>query len=403
MSCTSVLNTDIIWLVLQHAAYNDNFWDYRTLRACCCVSSEWYPLAKKMLFRFIVLRDRQQVRILQQTRGKHLQIGPNAPFGRPGYDVFTPGDIWEAQTRILECHWSHHFCFDDIYHALALFPSLYEVRVILHDFEGPRVHGYDTSWPVPSTIRALRFTGSMILSEKQNITAASRFTDVLPKYTRLTCLQFKNIWIIPYFQFTRTVQINELTFLELDIHQYLDRLSGDRFDNLLYLILHQKSEHAERAIPQHIAGVFKRVKSLTVFYHSHVTSPERVPQLSRLSETFPALTELRLGIRVFRLQMSILALLFSQIPSGVISLSLFISADWYNSPARPTESPPGDTPAIPPNLRYFEYGIEFSAWARTLGLSVIRPLLDACESMGVQLLPTRIYAMTEVVSTPLLF
>ena len=45
-----------------------------------------------------------------------------------------------------------------------------------------------------------------------------------------------------------------------------------------------------------------------VFHHSHMTSPERVPLLSRLSETFPALTELRLGVRAFRLQFSILAL-----------------------------------------------------------------------------------------------
>ena len=401
MSCTSVLNTDTIWLVLQHAGYSDGLWDYRTLRACCHVSSEWYPLAKRMLFRFIVLRDRQQVRILQQTRGKHLQIGPNTPFGRPGYDVFTPGDIWEAQTRILECHWSHNFLFNDIYHALALFPSLYEVRVRLHVYEGPRVHRDDTSLPIPSTIRALRFTGSMILSEDQNIAAASRFTDVLPKYTRLTCLEFKNIWIMHYFQFPpplQSIQINELTFLELEIHEWHDKLSGGSFDNLLYLILHHKSGWAT---PQHTFGVFKRVKSLTVFYHSHVTSPGRVPQLSRLSETFPALTELRLGIRVFRLRLSILALLFSHIPSGVMSLSLFISADSCNRD-RLTEPAPEDTPTIPPNLRYFEYGIEISPWTRTLDLSVLHPLLHTCESMGVQLLPTRIYAMTEVVSTPLL-
>ena len=190
--------------------------------------------------------------------------------------------------------------------------------------------------------------------------------------------------------------------MELEIHGWYDKLSGGCFDNLLYLVLHQKSEFAGWATPHHIFGVFKRVKSLTVFYRSHVTSRERVPLLPRLSETFPALTELRLGIQVHHLQMSILVLLFSQIPSSMISLSLFISANSYNR-ARPTESPPVDAPTIPPNLRYFEYGIEFSAWTRALDLSVLRPLFDACETMGVQLLPTRVYAMTEVVSIPLLF
>ena len=194
MSCTGVLNPDVIWLVLHHAAYSDNSWDYRTLRACCHVSREWYSLAKRLLYRFIVLRNRQQVRILQQTRGKHLQIGPDAPPRRQGYDIPVPGDIWEAQTRIVECHWSGDFLFNDIRHALSLFPSLYEVRVVIHLYERPWVNQDASSLPMPSTIQALRFTGSVSLSEHQNSSSASHFISVLSKYGRIHCLQFDGIW-----------------------------------------------------------------------------------------------------------------------------------------------------------------------------------------------------------------
>ena len=69
-----------------------------------------------------------------------------------------------------------------------------------------------------------------------------------------------------------------------------------------------------------------------------------------------------------------------------------------------TESAPVDTPAIPPNFRYFEYGIEFSAWTRALDPSVLRPLFGgACETMAIQLLPTLAYVVSEIVSTPLQF
>ena len=402
MSSTGALNPDIIWLVLQHAAYSDDLWDYRTLRACCRVSHEWYPLAKRMLFRFIVLRSRQQVRILQQTRGKHLQIGPNTHSKKQGYDVFAPEDTWEAQTRILECHWSHEFRFNDIRHTLALFPSLYEVRVRIHTCERPRVDHDDSSIPIPSTIRALRFTGSMIFSEEQNITSASSFISVLSKYTRLHCLQFDRMWITPHLQFPQlfqSIQVNELTYLELEIYDFHHMLSADLFDNLLYLILHQKARRGPWATPQHIIGVFKRVKSLTVFYYSHVTSPQRVPQLSQLSETFPALTELRLGIQLFHLRVSLISPLFSQIPSGLISLSLFISAGIYIRTGL-TETQPWDNFTIPPTLRYFEYGLDYSRDAIS-DPSVIRPFLNACKSMGVQILPFRAHDIIGIVCIPI--
>ena len=76
---------------------------------------------------------------------------------------------------------------------------------------------------------------------------------------------------------------------------------------------------------------FKSVKALTVLHHSHVNSQER-SLLSRLSGRFPALTELRLGMGIYRLELSILVLLFSQIPSGVKYLGLFISANPYDQP-----------------------------------------------------------------------
>ena len=402
MSYTGVLNPDVIWLVLHYAAYSDNLWDYRTLKACCHVSREWYSLAKRILYRFIVLWNRQQVRILQQTRGKHLQIRPDASPRGPGYDVPPQEDIWEAQTRIVECHWSGDLLSDDIRHALSLFPSLYEVRVKIHLYERPWVNQDVSSLPMPSTIQALRLTGSVGLEEYQNNHLASYFISVLSKYARIHCLQCDGIWITPDLRFPKFLQsipIHELTYLEFDIMDQHEDLTGDLFDNLLYLVLHQKLAATVCVTLKHLYGVFKKVKSLTVFHYAYLSPPERVPQLSRLPEMFPALTELRLGLRLSHLQYSVITPLFSRIPSGLISLSLFIAANPYKYTHTETtlaETEPWEDFTIPPTLRYFEYGLGSSTGAECV--SVMRPFLEACESMGVQILPSQLHDITDVVS-----
>jgi hypothetical protein len=393
-----VLNADIIWLVLQHAAYTDDVWDHRTLRECCRVSREWYPLAKRILFRYIVLRNRRQVRALQQTRGKHLQTGPNDPPGGLGYDVPVPVDTWKAHTRILECHWWDYFRFNDIRHALALFPSLYEVRVSVHFYERHQGNRDDSALAIPSTIRALRYT-SLLLSGPLNVACASRIISVLSKHARLHSLQFEGVSITPHLQFPRLFQstpVNALLYLELEICDLPEALSGDLFANLLYLVLHQKSRCIQGAILQ--PGVFKRVKSLTVLYSSRMESLETVLQLSELSKTFPELTEFRLGVRLHRLRLSTIAPLLSQIPSGLISLSLFIEA---NPPTDTelAETQPSDSFTIPTTFRYFEYALGYYPGTHASDdPPVIRPFLDSCKSKGVRLLPSRLYDMAEIVS-----
>ena len=386
MSPTISLNTDIIWLVLQHAAYTDDVWDRRTLRECCLVSREWYPLAKRILFRFVILRNRRQLRALQQTRGKHLQIGSSAPPNGPV-------DTWEAQTCILACYWCNEFRFNDIRHALTLFPSLYEVRVTVHIHEYLRPDGNDSLLAIPSTIRALRYS-SVLLSETQNIACASHIISVLSKHSRLHCLQFKGASIIQLPSLFQSVQVNALLYLELQISNLSETLSGDLFPNLLYLVLHQKLPHSHCATPIH--GVFKRVKSLTALYYSRMVAPEPILQLSRFSETFPELTKLRLGIRLFRLHLSTITPLLSQIPSGLVSLSLFITTNTYT----PTEENwPRDSFTIPKSLKYFEYGLRYySSISNIVDPPVLRPFLDSCRSMEVQLLPSPIHEITEIVS-----
>src|SRR5258706_2858122 len=401
MSPTVGLNTDVIWLVLQHAAYTDDIWDHRTLRECCRVSREWYPLAKRILFRFVVLRNRRQLWALQQTRGKHLLTGPSAPPRRPGYNAPVPVDIWEAQTRILACHWCNEFRFNDICHALALFPSLYEVRVILHIYEHLEPNRDDSSLAIPSTIRALRFTGIHPVGF-QNVASASHIISVLSKHSQLHCLQFKGSSFTPYFQsplLFQSIQVNALLYLELEISDLPEAFSGDLFANLLYLVLHQKSNYSHWATLKH--AVFKRVKSLTALYYARMVSPESVLRLSQLSETFPELTELRLGIRLFCVQFSTIAPLLSQIPTGLISLSLFISHDIFTA-TEPAETWPRDSFTIPKSLRYFEYGLRHYPRIHTVvDPPVLRPFLDSCKSKEVQVFPSPLYDVAEIVSIPI--
>ena len=401
MSPTVGLNTDIIWLVLQQAAYTDDVWDHRTLRECCRVSHEWYPLAKRMLFRFVVLRNRRQIRALQQTRGKHLQNRRSASPRGLGHDVPVPVDIWEAQTRILECHWCHDFRFNDIRRALALFPFLYEVRISVHIYERFEPNRDDTWLAIPSTIRALRYTGILGLGSL-NIACASHIISVLSKHSQLRCLQFKGVSIVPHFQsplLFQSVQVNALLYLELEISDLPQTLPGDLFANLLYLVLHQRSRYSHWATLKH--GVFKRVKSLTALYYARMVSPESVLRLSRLSETFPALTELRLAIRLPRVQFSTIAPLLSQIPSGLISLSLFISSNMFTA-TEPAETGSKDSITIPASLRYFEYGLRYYPRIHTVVDSpVLRPFLESCKSKEVQLLPSPIYDVAEIVSSPI--
>jgi len=392
MSSTVVLNTDIIWLVLQHAAYTDDKWDYRTLRECCLVSREWYPLAKRMLFRFVVLRSRRQVRALQQARGKRLQTGPNASSRGLEYDVPVPVDTWEAHTRILECHWMSSFRFNDIRHALALFPSLYEVRITVHFHEPLQENGDNSSLAIPSTIRALRFT----YLGYPHISCASHIISVLSKHTRLQCLQFEGLSITPHLQSSwllRSIQLNALLYLELEICDLRETLSGDLFVNLLYLVLHLKSGYIHLTTLLH--GVFKRVKSLTALYSYPMMSPARELQFSGLSETFPELTELRLRLLLYRLCLSTIAPLLSQIPSGLISLSLFIS---FHLP--PTEIQRRHSFTVPTSLRYLEYGLSYPITPFFDRPSAIHPFLDFCKSKGVQLLPSRVYNADDIVSIP---
>ena len=402
MSRTVILNTDIVWLVLQHAAYTDDLWDHRTLRECCCVCREWYPLAKRILFRFIVLRNQQQVRALRQARDKPLQIGSSTPSTRPGYNVPATLGTWEAHTRILECHISYDFRFNDICHALTQFPSLYELRLRVHFLEYSLTDRDDSSLAIPSTIRALRFTeGEGIFAFiPQEILYTSHIISVLSKYTRLDCLQFEGISLIPHLQspwLFQSIQTNKLLYLEIEVCSLPDELSGDLFDNLLYLILHVT---VESPLLQSTVGVFKRVKSLTTFYRPHMDSPEPLLPPRRLSETFPKLTELRLGVRLYYLHLPTISPLLSQIPSGLISLSLFISF----VVTKPAETRPENSFKVPPTLRYFEYGLRYRNRTHTVlgsDASVIHPFLNACESVGVQLLPSRACDLTAaVVSIP---
>ena len=394
MSPTVGLNTDIIWLVLQHAAYTGNVWDHHTLNECCRVSREWYPLAKRMLFRFVVLRNRGQLRALQQARGKHLQIGPSAPPGGLGYDAPVPADTWEAQTRILKCFWCNNFRFNDILHALALFPSLYEVRVVVHIHEHLQGDGDDSSLAIPSTIRALRCYATRHLPGRQNIAAVSHIISVLSKHCRLRCLQFKGVSILPHLQLPlllQSFQVNALLYLELEISHLPETLSGDLFPNLLYLVLHQMSSFNHWAIVKR--GVFKRVKSLTALNYSGTLSSKPV---LRLSQSFPELIELRLGIRLLRLQFATIDPLLSQIPSGLVSFSLLISSEMYLGTE---ETWPRDSFTIPTSLKYFEYGLRhYPSLRNIVDPPVFRPFLHYCRSKGVQLIPSPIYEMTQIVS-----
>ena len=398
MSSPVVLNTDIIWLVLQHAAYTNHEWDHRTLGECCLVSREWYPLAKRMLFRFVVLRSRQQVRALQQTCGKHLQTGPSASSRGLQYDVPVPVDNWEVYTRILECHWMSTFRFNDIRHALALFPSLYEVRVTVHFHEPIHENGDDSPLAIPSTIRALRYTGRLDL-ERLNISCASHIISVISKHARLQCLQFEGVLITPHLQSPwplQSIQVNTLLYLELQISSRLGPLSGDLFANLLYLVLHQKSKPMYRS--KFLHGVFKRVKSLTWLYHCRMDSPARELRHSRLSETFPELTELRLGLRFYRLHLPAITSVLSKIPSGVISLSLFMATTLIGT--GPAETQPSSF-TVPTSLRYFEYGLGYYPMTHIFDHpSMIDPFLDFCKSKGVQLLASRGYDIYDFVSIP---
>ena len=409
MSCTVVLNSDIVWLVLQHAAYTGNLWDYRTLRECCRVCRVWYPLAKTILFRYVVLRNRQQVRALRQARDNLLQIGSNTPSMRLGYNIPAPLGTWEAHTRILECHVSYDFRFNDICHALTHFPSLYELRLRVRHFEDCTIYSLlaipstirsllyrsDSSLAIPSTIRALRLTAEMFTAAlgPQRIRYASHIISVLSKYTQLDCLEFEGISLIPHLQSPRlfqSIQTNKLLYLELEVPRLPDALSGDLFDNLLYLILHA---NFETSLLQYTVGVFKRVKSLTTFCYPFISSPKLLLPPHRLSETFPKLTELRLGMRFYHLHLPAISSLLSQIPSGLISLSLFI---FVGSRPEPADTQPTYGFTVPPSLKYLEYGFGYyNPRYTTTDPSALRPLLDACESMGVQLLPSQVGELNE--------
>ena len=400
MSPTVALNTDIIWLVLQHVAYTDRGWDYVTLRRCCHVSHEWYPLAKRMLFRFVVLKNRRQLLALQHAQGKHIQTEPNAPPMGLGYDVT---DIWEAHTRILECHWCKDFRFNDIRQALALFPSLYEFRVSVDVYDHLNVNLDDSSLTIPSTIRAFRYTG-LLLSAPLNIECASYIISVLSKHSQLHCLQIKGVPITPHLRSSRlfqSVQVNALLYLELEIWDFPVALSGDLFSSLLYLVLHQKLRPRGSTTFQH--GVFKKVKSLTVVHYYRIASlPEAVSLLSRLSETFPELTELRLSVRLHYVKLSIIAPLLSLIPSGLISLSLFMEALTF-IPTEPAEIQPRNSFTIPTSLRYFEYGFRYPRKHTLDDPPVISPFLEFCRSKGVQLLPSSMSNTAGIVSIPIVF
>jgi len=389
---TVTLNTDITWLVLQHAAYTGSVWDYRTLRSCCLVCREWYPIAMRTLFRFVSLQNQQQLHALQQTLGKHLQTGPDTPTMGLEYDVTLPVDIWNAHTRILDCHWSKEFCFNDIHQALALFPSLYEVRVRVYYKEYLHPFRDDSSLTIPSTIRALRYT-TRLPSEAMDIPCASHIISVLSKHSRLHCLEFKGGGMAPHLRSPEFFQsVNALLYLELDVFDSRVTLSGDLFPNLLYLVLHQKSRH-------HSAlqlGVFSRVKSFTALYYYGMVSPD--PVLSRLSETFPGLTELRLGIEVHGVQFPAIDSLLPEIPFGLISLSLFISGIFLTL----TGLAEIQRITIPTTLKYFEYRSEWCSRTKSYDdPPVIRPFLDSCKSKGVQLLPSQIPDLTAIVSIPM--
>jgi len=51
------------------------------------------------------------------------------------------------------------------------------------------------------------------------------------------------------------IQINRLSYLELEAYGLFETLSEDLFDNLLYFILHQKWNHVRWARFQHTVGV----------------------------------------------------------------------------------------------------------------------------------------------------
>jgi len=393
---TVTLNTDITWLVLQHAAYTGSVWDRRTLRSCCLVCREWYPIAMRTLFRYVSLRTRQQLRALQQTLGKHLQTGPDAPTMGLEYDVPLPVDTWNAHTRILDCHWSEAFHFSDICQALALFPSLYEVRVRVYYNVYLHTLRDDSSLTIPSTIRALRYT-SKLLPKALDIPCASHIISVLSKHSQLHCLEFKGGSIATHFRSPEFFQsVNALLYLELDVSGSRVTLSGDLFPNLLYLVLHQKSSY-------HYAlqlGVFSRVKSFTVFYYYMLSLDEASPR-SRLSETFPRLTELRLGIHVDCVDFPVIASLLPEIPFGLISLSLFFSGILL-TPADLAEIQRRTSFTIPTTLKYFEYRSEWCSRTKSYDdPPVIRPFVDSCKSKGIQLLPSQIPDLTAIVSIPM--
>jgi hypothetical protein len=107
-----------------------------------------------------------------------------------GDDVPVPVGTWNAHTRILECRWSNDLRFNDLRLALALLPSLYEVRVSVYFYEDLHANRDDSALTIPSTIRALLYSSSAPL----NIACASHtIISVLSKHSRLHCLQFKGV------------------------------------------------------------------------------------------------------------------------------------------------------------------------------------------------------------------
>lgn len=88
-----------------------------------------------------------------------------------------------------------------------------------------------------------------------------------------------------------------------------------------------------------------------------MVDPRSVSPRSQLSETIPALVELRFGIWLLDVQFPAITPLHFYIPSGLVSFSLFISAPEYIRPEL-TETRRWDNSAIPPTLRYVEFGHE---------------------------------------------
>ena len=75
--------------------------------------------------------------------------------------------------------------------------------------------------------------------------------------------------------------------------------------------------------------------------------------------------------------------------------------DDLNTHTKPAETQPRDSFIIPLSLRYFEYDLGCAARTHTINdASVIRPFLDSCTAMGVQLLASRVHDIFDNVSIP---